>query len=128
VFWQTLKDFKMTFAYLCVGLLTGLVSGLLGVGGGTVMIPLFVLFFGLSQHAAQGTALAAMLAPVFLLAVLRYHHEGHVNVMMAVIVAIGLFAGALVGAHYAQAVPGDSLKKMFGIYLIVVGIKMVFFK
>lgn len=118
----------MTFAYLIVGLLTGLVSGLLGVGGGTVMIPLFVLWFGLSQHAAQGTALAAMLAPVFLLAVLRYHHEGLVNIPMAIIVAVGLFIGALVGAHYAQMVPAVALKRMFGIYLIVVGVKMVFFK
>lgn len=118
----------MTIAYLCVGLLTGIVSGLLGVGGGSVMIPLFMLWFGLSQHDAQGTALAAMLAPVFLLAVLRYHHEGHVHILMAIIVAIGLFVGAFVGAHYAQAVPDNALKRVFGIYLIVVGVKMVFLK
>ena len=118
----------MTIAYLVVGLLTGLVSGLLGVGGGSVMIPLFVLWFGLSQHAAQGTALAAMLAPVFFLAVLRYHHEGHVHIPMAIIVAVGLFIGASVGAQSAQVVPDTALKRMFGIYLIVVGIKMAFLK
>jgi len=118
----------MTFAYLFLGLVTGLVSGLLGVGGGSVMIPVFVLGFGMSQHLAQGTALASMLAPVFLLAVLRYHQEGQVNVPMAVIVAVGLFVGALVGANYAQMIPDVALKRMFGIYLIVVGVKMVFLK
>ena len=118
----------MPFSYLLLGLITGLVSGLLGVGGGSVMIPVFVLLFGMSQHAAQGTALASMLAPVFLLAVLRYHHEGHVNVPMAVIVAVGLFIGALAGAHYAQAIPAAALKRMFGIYLIIIGIKMAFLK
>lgn len=118
----------MTLAYLLVGLLAGIVSGLLGVGGGTLMVPVFVLLFGMSQHNAQGTTLAAMLAPVFILAVLRYHHEGHINVAMAAIVAIGLTIGALVGAHYAQVVPDHALKRMFGIYLIVVGIKMAFLK
>lgn len=118
----------MTIAYLLIGLLTGVLSGLLGVGGGTIMIPIFIIFFGFSQHAAQGTALAAMLAPVFLLAVLRYHHEGHVHVTMAAVVAIGLFVGALIGAHYAQVVPDTALKRMFGIYLIIVGIKMALLK
>jgi len=118
----------MTLAYLCIGLLAGLVSGLLGVGGGSVMIPFFVLMFGLSQHAAQGTALAAMLPPVFLLAVLRYYHEGHVYVPMALMVAAGLTAGALLGAHYAQVVPAAALKRAFGIYMIVIGIKMAFLK
>ncbi|MEW5895626.1 MAG: sulfite exporter TauE/SafE family protein [Candidatus Omnitrophota bacterium] len=118
----------MYLAYLLIGLLTGVVSGFLGVGGAVIMIPAFIFWFGLSQHQAQGTSLAAMLAPVFLLAVLRYYYEGHVNVPMAVIVAVGITAGGLIGAHYAQVVPAIALKRVFGIYLIVIGIRMAFFR
>ena len=118
----------MPFWYLMVGFLAGLLSGFLGIGGASIMIPFFMMFFSMSQHQAQGTSLAAMLAPVFILAVLKYYHEGHVNVPVALIVAVGLTMGGLVGAHYAQATPDAALKKLFGIYMIVIGIKMVFLK
>lgn len=116
------------FIYLLVGLVGGVVSGAFGIGGGTIMVPLFVLGFGLSQHQAQGTALAVMLPPVFLLAVMRYYAEGNVKVQMAVIVALGFVFGALLGAHFVQDIPSSQLKKMFGVFMILIGIKMVFFK
>jgi len=72
--------------YLVIGLVAGLVSGAFGIGGGTLMVPLFVLLFGLTQHQAQGTALAVMLPPVFLFAVLQYYWAGNVKVQMAVLV------------------------------------------
>ena len=118
----------MPFLYIMIGLVAGLVSGFLGVGGGAVMVPIFALVLGLTQHQAQGTALAVMLPPVFLLAFLRYYHEGHVNVPMACFVAIGLTVGALIGAHYAQVTPASVLKRVFGLLLIVIGIKMAFFR
>ena len=115
-------------AYLVVGLVAGVVSGFLGIGGGAILVPAFVLLFGFTQHQAQGTALAVILPPVFILAVLKYYKEGHINVPMAILVALGLTLGAFVGAHFAQDVPAANLKKVFGIFLIIAGIKMAFFK
>jgi len=112
--------------YLTIGLSAGLLSGFLGIGGGAVMVPVMVLFLGMTQHQAQGTTLAVMLPPVFLFAVLRYYKEGHINIPMAAVIAIGLVLGAFIGAHLAQSMPEVNLKRFFGIFLVLVGIKMLF--
>ena len=116
--------------YFCIiiGLLGGIFSGAFGIGGGTIMVPLLVLWLGLSQHQAQGTALAVMLLPVFLLAVLRYYSAGNVKVQVALFIAVGFIVGALIGANFVQAVPSEQLKKWFGVFLILIGIKMAIFK
>ena len=114
--------------YVLVGLIAGTIGGALGLGGGAIMVPAFILLFGLTQHQAQGTALAVMLPPVFILAVLRYYWAGNVKVQMALFVAIGFIVGAFLGAHFVQGIPGASLKRAFGIFLILMGIKMAFMK
>ena len=119
----------MTFLpYIFVGLLGGLVSGSFGIGGGTIMIPLLVIFFGLTQHQAQGTALATILAPVGILAVMRYYAAGNVKVQMAIFMAIGFILGAFLGANFVHTVSDVNLKKAFGIFLMLVGLKMAFLK
>jgi len=114
--------------YLVLGLVSGIFGGAFGIGGATLMVPAFVLIFGLSQHQAQGTALAALLPPVFILAVLRYYQEGHINIPVAVLVAIGFTVGGLLGAHVVQYVSDINLKRAFGVYLLIVGIKYLFMK
>jgi len=114
--------------YLILGLAGGIVSGAFGIGGGTIIVPALVILFGLTQHQAQGTALAVMLPPVFILAVLRYYWAGHVNVPMAIYIALGFLFGALLGAHVIQDIGDVHLKRSFGILLVVVGIKMAFMK
>lgn len=119
----------MTFLpYILVGLLGGLVSGSFGIGGGTIMIPILVMFFGLTQHQAQGTALATILAPVGILAVMRYYAAGNVKVQIAVFMAIGFILGAFLGANFVHTVSDANLKKAFGVFLMVVGLKMAFLK
>ena len=118
----------MVLSYVLVGLLAGTLSGAFGVGGGVIMVPLLVLWFGLTQHQAQGTALAVMLAPVFILAVMRYYAAGNVNVQMAIFIACGFVVGALLGAHWIQGVPDATLKRAFGVFLILMGVKMAFLK
>jgi len=118
----------MIIAYLILGLIAGIVGGSLGLGGGAIMVPVLVYFFHLTQHQAQGTALAVMLPPVFIFAVLRYYYAGNVKVQMACFIAIGFIIGAFLGAHMVQSLPSAVLKKMFGGFLIVIGIKMAFFK
>jgi len=112
-------------SYLILGLLGGVVSGALGIGGGTLMVPLLVMVFGLTQHQAQGTALAVMLPPVFILAVMRYYWAGNVKIQMAIFIAMGFIFGAYFGAHFVQNIPAAILKRMFGVFLVLVGIKMV---
>ncbi len=112
--------------YVIVGLIGGIFSGALGIGGGTVMVPALVMLFGLTQHQAQGTTLAVMLPPVFILAVMRYYWSGHVKIQMAMFIALGFIFGALLGAHFIQGVPDAHLKKAFGVFLLLIGFKMVF--
>jgi uncharacterized protein len=114
------------FFYLLVGLTAGVLSGCFGIGGGSILIPALVILFGFTQHQAQGTSLAIMLPPVFILAVWRYYQAGNVNVPVALMMAVGLTIGALIGAHFVQAVPDPILKRAFGIFLVLVGIKMLF--
>jgi len=114
--------------YILVGLVAGGFGGALGLGGGAIMVPAMVYLFGLTQHQAQGTALAVMMVPVFVLAVWRYYQAGNVNVQMALFIAMGFVIGAFIGAHLIQGVPAPMVKRMFGIFMILLGIKMVFFK
>jgi uncharacterized membrane protein YfcA len=116
------------FLCLVVGVVAGTLSGAFGIGGGTIMVPALIFLFGLTQHQAQGTALTVMLAPVFLLAVMRYYAAGNVKVQMAVFIAMGFIFGALLGAHVIQGLPESTVKRAFGVFLILIGIKMVFLK
>ncbi|MFH1655266.1 MAG: TSUP family transporter [Candidatus Omnitrophota bacterium] len=114
--------------YIALGLLAGVLSGIFGIGGGTILIPALVFLFGLTQHQAQGTTLAIMIPPIGLLAALRYYYAGNVKLNMAAFICIGFFFGALLGAHYIQAVPDTILKRLFGVFLIAIGIRMVLIK
>ena len=111
------------YACMSLGLMAGMLGGALGVGGGVVMVPVMVMAFGLTQHQAQGTALAVMMLPVFVLSVWKYYTAGNVNVPMALWMASGFFIGALAGANIAHALPESTLKKVFGTFLILVGVK-----
>ena len=112
--------------YTIIGFSGGLVGGALGLGGGAIMVPLLVYWIGLTQHQAQGTVLAVLTLPVFLLAVLRYHAQGNVNLQVAGYLVVGFIAGSLLGAHLVQQVPAPILKRIFGIVVILIGLKMAF--
>ncbi|HDM37513.1 MAG TPA: sulfite exporter TauE/SafE family protein [Candidatus Omnitrophica bacterium] len=115
----------MTGIYLLLGLIAGVFSGFLGIGGGTIIIPALVYIFGLSQHQAQGTTLAIMVPPIGLLAALRYYYNGDVNISIAVFVAIGFLVGGLIGASFVKPIPDLILKKIFGIFLMLIAFKMI---
>ncbi len=118
----------MSIAYLIIGLVGGFVGGALGLGGGVIMVPLLVFWAGLTQHQAQGTVIAVLTLPVFLLAAIRYYAAGNLKIQIATFVAAGFIVGALLGAHWIQGVPDATLKRIFGIFLILIGIKMAVFK
>lgn len=109
---------------ILIGLLGGIFSGAFGIGGGTIMVPALVYFLGLTQHQAQGTTLAVLLMPVGLLGVMRYYYAGNVKINMAILIGAGFILGALLGAHFIHGLSESTLKRAFGIFLVIVGIKM----
>lgn len=111
-----------------VGMVTGVMAGMLGIGGGIVVIPAMVLLLGFSQQSAQGTSLAMMLPPVGLFAVLNYYKAGHVDIKVALVLAIFFVLGSIFGSRLAVKLPQELLQKIFGGFLLLVAIKMLFWK
>lgn len=109
-----------------LGILTGVVSGVFGIGGGIILIPALVFFFGFSQHAAQGTTMALLVLPIGLLAAQEYYRRGFVDIRVGLLIAFGFFLGGLVGAKVATQLPDVALSRVFGAGLILLGIRMVF--
>lgn len=114
--------------YIGLGLLAGTLSGLFGIGGGTILIPGLVFLAGLSQHEAQGTTLGIMLLPIGLLAVMRYYQAGHVHLYIAAFICAGFLIGGLIGANFAESLPTLVLRRAFGSFLLVVSLYTIFAK
>lgn len=113
---------------ILIGLVAGIFSGSLGVGGAIIVIPSLIFFLGLTQHQAQGTSLAFMIPPVTLLAVINYSKQGYVNWKYAVVLAVMFFIGAYIGSMISLSIPEKILKKIFGALLLFVAAKMIFSK
>ena len=109
---------------LAVGLLAGVCAGMFGIGGGLIIVPALVLFYGLTQHAAVGTSLGALLLPVGALSAWVYWKNGNLNPGYAALIALGLFLGAYLGARLVQPVSDLTLRRMFAGFLIVVAVRM----
>ena len=110
---------------ILIGLAAGVAGGFFGIGGAVIIIPLLIFSFGLEQHMAQGTALMALVPPIGLLAALRYYHSGNVKVAIALFVALGFLFGGLIGAHFAHKIDALVLKRVFGVFLLFVALKMI---
>ena len=121
---------KMTLIILLIiiGVLAGIFSGLMGVGGGIVMIPLMVFALGFTQHEAQGTSLAVLAVPVTLIAAYNYYQAGHVNWKYAAVIAVAFVVGAHLGSKFAISIDQATLKKIFGVILIIVALRLIFWK
>jgi uncharacterized membrane protein YfcA len=117
-----------TFLYLLLGLIAGIFSGLIGIGGAVIIIPSMVLLFGLSQHMAQGTTLALMVPPIGLLAAWTYYKAGFVDLRIAGLICLGFFVGGLAGAEFATEINDKVLQKIFGVVLLLASLKMIFTK
>jgi uncharacterized protein len=113
---------------LLVGLVVGLVSGVVGIGGGVLFIPALVWLFGMNQHKAQGTSLGALLAPVGIFAFLEYYRKGNADFHIALLLAAGFLIGGYFGAVGAQYIPEIWLRRIFAVMLVVVGARMFFTK
>jgi uncharacterized membrane protein YfcA len=111
---------------LLFGVLVGIFSGVMGLGGGAVIIPVLVLVFDMSQQAAHGTSLAMILSPTALPAIYKYHGEGYVNWRLVMYVIPGMLLGSYVGARVATSIPQNALKLVFGFTLVYVAAYTIF--
>ena len=112
-------------AFVVLGLLVGILSGMVGVGGGIVLVPALVYFFGFSQHSAQGTTTAMLIPPIGILAAYTYYKNGMVDMRAAGFICIGFLLGGLFGAKIAVVLPKEVLRRGFGALLLVISVKML---
>ena len=113
---------------LCIGLAAGLLSGMVGIGGGIIIVPALVFFIGFSQHEAQGTTLAMFLIPIGILGVYNYYKAGYVDVKVALIMAITFVLGSYIGSKVSITLNQEVVKKVFGVIIFLISLKMVFGK
>jgi uncharacterized membrane protein YfcA len=117
-----------TAGLLMIGIGAGVLSGMFGIGGGLVIVPALALIFGMKQHAAVGTSLGALLLPVGALSAWVYWKNGNLNIGYSALIALGLFLGAYVGARLVEPVSDITLRRMFGVFLILVSLRLIWGK
>jgi hypothetical protein len=110
---------------IIVGLAAGILSGMVGVGGGIIIVPALVIFLGFSQHEAQGTSLGLLLLPVGILAVLNYYKQGYIDIKVVGIMCVAFVAGGWLGSKIALSLPQDTVKKIFAIVLFYTAFRMM---
>lgn len=113
---------------LGIGLAAGFLSGSMGVGGGIIIVPALVFLMGFSLHQAQGTSLALMTIPVMFVATSNFYKEGFVDIKVALILAVTFVVGGYLGSKFSIMMPDKIIKKAFGIFMIIVALKMIFSK
>ena len=110
---------------IAIGVVTGVVNGLLGIGGGTILIPAMVFILGVSQHQAHGTSLAIIL-PTTAASCIVYGLNKDLNFAMAVEVAAGGMLGGYIGAKLMNRISGLRLRQFFGVFMFLAGLRMMF--
>jgi uncharacterized membrane protein YfcA len=124
---KKIMDTQTIIIIIMVGIAAGMLSGLVGVGGGIIIVPALVYFIGFSQKTAQGTSLAMIMLPVGIFGVIQYYKQGHVDYRIVGILAIGFLAGSFFGSKLALNISQETLKKVFAILMIFIAVKMLFF-
>ncbi|MFN4285900.1 MAG: sulfite exporter TauE/SafE family protein [Lacibacter sp.] len=118
-------DATTIIGILLIGLAAGMLGGLVGVGGGLIVVPALVFFFGYSQHAAQGTSLGLLVFPVAILGMLNYYKQGYVDFRVVGLLAISFVVGSYFGSKWALSLPQETIKKYFAVLLFYTAFKMM---
>jgi uncharacterized protein len=121
---------QLVITALLIGLAAGMLSGLVGIGGGIIMVPALVFFMNYTQHQAQGTSLAVLTMPVVILASLYYYHQCQklgtpIDLKIVGLLAAGFIVGAFFGSKIALVINQDALKKVFAVILLYTAVKML---
>lgn len=113
---------------LVLGVVIGIISGLIGIGGGAFLIPALIYFYGMSQIRAQGTSIATLVLPIGVFAFWIYYKAGHVDLKLSMLIALGFAAGGWVGGVWAQHLSPVVLRRGFAVLLVMLAVKLVFTK
>lgn len=121
---------QLVITAIIIGLAAGVLSGLVGVGGGIIMVPALVFFLSYNQHQAQGTSLAVLTLPVVILASIYYYHQCQkqgtpVDLRVVGLLALGFLIGGFFGSKIALAISQDVLKKIFALIVFYTGFKLL---
>ncbi len=119
-------DTQVILILLLVGLAAGILSGMVGVGGGIIIVPCLVYFLGFSQKMAQGTSLGILLLPIGILGVMQFYKSGYIDLRVVAIISLAFIAGSYFGSKWALGMPQETIKKIFAIMMLVIAIKMLF--
>ncbi|MBI1803259.1 MAG: sulfite exporter TauE/SafE family protein [Ignavibacteriae bacterium] len=111
--------------FIVLGLFAGVLAGILGIGGAVFVVPVLVYVFGWEQHLAQGTTLAMLVPPIGILAAWQYYQAGHVDLKVAGLLCIGFFVGGYFGGFFANQLPAATLRKIFGVALFLISLKLI---
>ncbi len=112
---------------LAIGLIAGVMSSMVGIGGGVVIVPSLVIIFAMSQKLAQGTSLVMLLPPIGILAVINYYKAGYVDFKIAGVLCIAFIVGSYLGSKVALNLQESTLKRIFGVFLMILAVKYLFF-
>jgi uncharacterized protein len=119
---------SMILILIVIGIITGVMAGMLGIGGAIIMVPALIFILGFSQQTAQGTSLAVMLPPIGIIAAYNYYKAGNVNIGVAIILAVCFIVGSYFGSKLALNLSQSLLKRIFAILLLLIAAKMLFSK
>lgn len=118
-------DTNIIIGVLLIGLAAGILGGMVGVGGGLIVVPALIYFFGFSQHSAQGTSLGLLVLPVAILGMMNYYKAGHVDFKVVGLLAAGFVVGSYFGSKWSLSLPQEMVKKVFAILLFYTAFKMI---
>ena len=117
-----MTEYPELIKMLALGLTAGVLSGLFGIGGGLVIVPALVVLFGFPIKVAVGTSLFVILFPTGILGVLEHWKAGNIRATAGLWITLGVFFGAWIGARYATYVSQANMKKLYAVFLLVVGV------
>ena len=120
-------DTQIVLILLLVGIAAGILSGLVGVGGGIIIVPCLVFFLGFSQKMAQGTSLGILLLPIGVLGAFQFYKEGYIDIKVVAIISVAFIFGSYFGSKIALKLSQENVKKIFALVMLLVAVKMLFF-
>jgi uncharacterized membrane protein YfcA len=112
-------------AFVALGVTVGVLSGILGLGGGIFLVPALIFLFDFTPQEAQGTSLAVLIPPIGLFAALEYYRKGYVDVPVVALICLGFVVGAYGGAFFVDRIPVATMRRLFGFFMFFIAVQMI---